>query len=77
MGNQSTFVLDYKDFLNIPEIKEKFSIMYDEQKKLFRDLYKPGGFDKEHLDLVSMKTAIISTDLYFTTLLKENTDKSI
>lgn len=76
MGNQSIHILEYKDFLKIPEIKEKFSIMYDEQKKHFRDMYRPGGFDKEHLDLVSMKTAFISTDLYFTSLHKESAETS-
>lgn len=71
LDNQTRSILDYIDFLNIPEVKVKFSIMYDEQKSHFRDLYKTSGFDKEHLDLISMKTALISTDMYFTSLHKD------
>ena len=62
--------VNYNEFLKLPEIESRFTSMFDEQMKNFRERCSSGGFDKVHLDLVSMKAAMISTDLYFTELHK-------
>ena len=58
--------MDYKEFLKLPEIEGEFDSMFKEQKKYFREKYSALGFKREHLELVSIKIAFVSTDIYFT-----------
>ncbi len=60
--------VNYNEFLKLPDIEAGFASMYEKQKENFRQRCSSGGFDKVHLDLVSMKSAMISTDLYYTDL---------
>ena len=60
--------VNYNEFLKLPDIEAGFASMFEKQKENFRERCSSGGFDKIHLDLVSMKAAMISTDLYYTDL---------
>jgi hypothetical protein len=64
-------MLDYKEFLNLPEIREAFNDMYEKQKQHFRnESFDQRGFDKQHLEIASIKMSVISTDFYFTEIHK-------
>jgi len=62
--------LDYTDFLKQPDIEHNFNLMFDRQKKYYSERCATSGFDKEHTEMLSIKMAIISTDLHFTDLHK-------
>jgi hypothetical protein len=62
--------VNYNEFLKQPEIETKFVSMFNEQRKHFFESCSKGGFDKSHLELVSIKAAMISTDIYFSELHK-------
>jgi len=40
--------LDYTDFLKQPDIEHNFNLMFDRQKKYYRERCATSGFDKEH-----------------------------
>lgn len=62
-------VMDYQDFLKIPEIKRAFNKMLTEKQNYFRDKnYLDNGFDKQHLELACLKMSFITTDMYFSEL---------
>ncbi len=64
-------MLEYKDFLKLPEVKEAFNDMYEKQKQYFRNKsFDHRGFDKQHLEIASIKMSVISTDLYFSEMHK-------
>lgn len=65
--------VNYNEFLKLPDIEAGFATMYEKQRKHFQERYSSGGFDKAHLDLLSIKTAMISTDLYYTDLHRQET----
>lgn len=60
--------LDYSEFLKKPEVEQNFNQMFSRQKEYFSGRCSRAGFDKEHSELLSIKMAIISTDLHFTEL---------
>ncbi|KXK56144.1 MAG: hypothetical protein UZ05_CHB002000315 [Chlorobi bacterium OLB5] len=60
--------LDYSEFLKKPEVEQNFNHMFSRQKEYFSGKCSMAGFDKEHTELISIKMAIISTDLHFTEL---------
>lgn len=61
--------MDYKDFLKLPEIKEAFDKMYSAKKRYFREKALGNNrFDREHLEITSIKMSFIATDLYFSDL---------
>lgn len=66
MSNKDT----YSNFLNQPDIKKRFDTMYEEQKKIFRQKCLKEGFDRDMVETVSIKIAMIVTDLYFTEVYK-------
>ncbi len=68
-------VLDYKEFLKLPYIERNFNSMFTKQKEYFRTKCSAGGFDKEYTELMSIKMAIISTDLYFTDIHKNKSEQ--
>ena len=57
---------DYKKFLKLPEIESAFEEMFKEQKNYFKKKCAVLGFEREHLEAVSIKMAFVSTDFYFT-----------
>jgi hypothetical protein len=57
--------VDYKEFLKQPGIEVDFDLMYRKQKEYYGNRYSGGGFDKEYMEILSIKTAMIATDLYF------------
>lgn len=60
-------IVEYREFLQLPEIKEAFEERYARRKKYFRDKFQEqNGFDNEHLEIACMKMSLIDTDLYFT-----------
>lgn len=60
-------IVEYREFLLLPEIKEAFEERYALRKKYFRETcLMQNGFDNEHLEIACMKMSIIDTDLYFT-----------
>jgi len=67
--------LNYTDFLKQPDVQQNFNSMYDRQKEYYREKCTTVGFDKEHTELVSIKMAIISTDLYFTDIHKSEDNR--
>lgn len=60
--------MEYKEFLKLPEIEEKFNSMLNEQQNYYMTNRFSKGFDKEHSKLMSIKMAFITTDLYFTSI---------
>jgi hypothetical protein len=59
-------MVDYKEFLKLPEIKAAFNDMFEEKRKYFRDIsFSSNGFNKEYLEAASIKMSLITTDLYF------------
>lgn len=66
-----TIMVDYREFLKLPEIEEAFNDMFEERKKYFRDksLYNT-GLNKESLEVICIKMSFIATDLYFTQIHK-------
>ena len=61
-------VMEYKEFLKQPEIKDRFNNMLNEQQKYYMTNRFDQGFDKEHRKLMSIKMAFITTDMYFTSI---------
>ena len=73
LGNKHFMIrVDYTEFLKQPEIEQNFNHMYNRQKEYYRQKCSTVGFDKEHTELMSIKMAIISTDLHFTELHNKN-----
>jgi len=57
---------DYKEFLEIPEVRKAFEDMYEKEKQSIKNRSLSGtGFDKLHLEIASIKMSVISTDIYF------------
>jgi hypothetical protein len=67
--------MDYKDFLKLPEVSVNFDSMYLRQKEYFEKRYSLRGFDKEENEILSIKTALITTDLYFSEIHKIDDEK--
>lgn len=60
-------MLDYKEFLKLPEIESAFNNMFEERKQYFRnESLGDKGLDKELLEVTSIKMSFIATDLHFT-----------
>jgi hypothetical protein len=57
--------VDYKEFLKQPDVEVNFDSMYRKQKEYFGRRYSDKGFDKEQKEILSIKTALISTDFFF------------
>ena len=64
--------VDYREFLKQPEVQQNFKSMFDRKKEYYRQQCSAVGFDKEHTELLSIKMAIISTDLHFTDIHNKN-----
>ncbi|MCX7878502.1 MAG: hypothetical protein N2510_07675 [Ignavibacteria bacterium] len=62
----------YTDFLKQPDIKKRFDLMYEEQKKIFMEKCLKDGFKKDFAETLSIKIALIVTDLYFTEIHKNS-----
>ncbi len=69
------FTVEYNEFLKQPEVEQNFNQMFSRQKEYYRQKCSNVGFDKEHTELMSIKMAIISTDLHFTDLHQTNSEK--
>lgn len=67
--------MEYKEYLKLPEIEDKFKNMLDEQQRYYMSERFDRGFDKEHKALLSIKMAFLTTDLYFTSLHKSENSK--
>lgn len=63
--------MEYTEFLKLPEIEGKFKSMLNEQHDYYMTKRFVKNFDKEHRELMSIKMAFITTDLYFTDMHKE------
>lgn len=57
--------MDYAEFPKLPEISVDFDSMYQKQKEYFSRRYSKSGFDKEEQEILSIKSALITTDLHF------------
>lgn len=65
-------MLDYKEFLKLPEIESAFNDMFEERKDYFRSKsLGDRGMDKELLEATSIKMSFIATDIYFTQMHKD------
>lgn len=63
--------MEYEEFLKLPEIEEAFEERFTERKKYFREkCLRNNGFDKEHLEMLSMKMSLIENEIYFTEIHK-------
>ncbi len=67
--------MEYTEFLKLPEIEDKFKSMLTEQQEYYMTNRFDQDFDKEHRELMSIKMAFITTDLYFTSMHKTNNGK--
>lgn len=62
---------DYKEFLDMPEVRKAFEDMYEKEKQSIKARsLNSTGFDKLHLEIASIKMSVISTDLYFSEIHK-------
>ena len=61
-------VMEYKEFLKQPEIKDRFNNMLKERQKYYMTNRFDQGFDKVHCKLMSIKMACITTDMYYTSI---------
>lgn len=67
--------MEYKEFLQLPEIDSKFQSMLTEQKEYYLKKRYIQDFDKVHRELMSIKMAFLTTDLYFTSIHNTNNEK--
>ncbi len=63
--------MEYREFLKLPEVECGFDTMFTERKEYYRQKCSSTGFDKEHLELFSIKMAFIETDIFFTEIHKK------
>jgi hypothetical protein len=64
--------LEYTEFLKQPDIELKFNSMLNEQHEYYMNNRFNQDFDKEHRELMSIKLAFITTDMYFTSIHKKD-----
>jgi hypothetical protein len=69
-------VLEYREFLKLPEVECGFDTMFTERKEYYRQKCSSTGFDKEHLELFSIKMAFMETDIFFTEIHNSGIKKS-
>jgi hypothetical protein len=58
--------MNYPDYINNPEVKKKFDLLFEMNRKRFKELCRDKGIDKEHAEIISIKVASVETDFYFT-----------
>lgn len=62
MSINSIKSMKYQDYLNQPEMMEKFNSKYNELKDYFRKKFEKLGLSKENNDLLATKVALLDAD---------------
>jgi hypothetical protein len=58
--------LNYEEFLRQENIRNEFESRFKQQKEYFHSWYSNEGFSKEVSEILSIKSAMLITDDYFT-----------
>ena len=60
--------MQYSDFIKQPKIAGRFNSMFEKQIEYFKRKISGYGIKGERVNIVAIKMASVSTDIYFSTL---------
>lgn len=58
--------MKYEEFLKSPEIYRDFNNMFEKQKEYYKSRSKEYGLPNEDAEMISIKLASVTTDIFFT-----------